>query len=318
MKKRWITLGAIAVLLLVLLAGYLVRRQSAYSHTFFALDTVVQLRLYGSGAKEAAAAAEAEVRRLEGLLSAANAASDIYRINSSAMGEPVKVSQETAEVLTLALDVSKKTNGCFDPTIAPLTNLWDIKNATAPPAQGEIERAMDCLGAANIEITGESVTRLSDAVQLDLGGIAKGYIGDQAAQVVRGYECRGILDLGGNIVAVGMKKQDTPWKVGIKDPVQADRIVETVEVSDESVVTSGGYERYFEYEGRRYHHILNPFTGYPAESGLASVTVISPDGALADALSTAIFVAGPEEGKRIADQFGVEVVLVDESGAVLR
>lgn len=282
--------------------------------TFFALDTVIELRQIQGGTEEDLVNAQHMVTELENLLSCHKQGSDIWRINQSEYGQPVQVAEKVYDLLERAQEISLKTEGRFDVTIKPLSDLWNVKHATAPPSEVDIQRAMDQVGFPNLELLGQGVVqRLSPDTQLDLGGMAKGMIADEMRAFL--IDCgvqRGILDLGGSITLIGSKEQNTPWTVGIKNPFETSKSYAKLFVADTSVVTSAGYERYFTYQGKQYHHIFDPYTGYPAESGLQSVTVVAGDTALADALSTAIFVGGKDRGFQWAKEFGVEVVMVDK------
>lgn len=281
--------------------------------TFYALDTVIELRQMEGAAQETVRQAQQRVMELENLLSCHKEGSDIWRINEQPYGAPVQIAPETYALLQRAKEISLKTEGRFDVTIKPLADLWNVKQAEKPPAEAEILRAMDRVGFPNLTLHEDgTVTRLSPDTQIDLGGMAKGMIADEVKKLLQeaGVQ-RGIIDLGGSITLIGEKEQGKLWTVGIKNPFQTGESYAKLTVADTSVVTSGGYERYFTYEGRDYHHIFDPYTGYPAEAGLKSVTVVSQDTALADALSTAAYVGGKERALAWAEEYGVEMVLVD-------
>lgn len=281
--------------------------------TFYALDTVIELRQMEGAAQETVQQAQQRVMELENLLSCHKEGSDIWRINEQPYEAPVQIAPETYALLQRAKEISLKTEGRFDVTIKPLADLWNVKQAEKPPAEAEILRTMDRVGFPNLTLHEDgTVTRLSPDTQIDLGGMAKGMIADEVKKLLQeaGVQ-RGIIDLGGSITLIGEKEQGKLWTVGIKNPFQTGESYAKLTVADTSVVTSGGYERYFTYEGRDYHHIFDPYTGYPAEAGLKSVTVVSQDTALADALSTAAYVGGKERALAWAEEYGVEMVLVD-------
>ena len=193
-----------------------------------------------------------------------------------------------------------------------------MKEAEQPPQEADILKVMDQVGFPNLVLNQDgTVTRLSPDTQVDLGGMAKGMIADQLKILLQNQGMRrGILDLGGSITLIGEKADGTPWTVGIKNPFQTGESYAKLTVADTSIVTSGGYERYFTYEGREYHHIFDPYTGYPAEAGLKSVTVVSQDTTLADALSTAAYVGGRERALAWAEAYGVDIILVDDDKKV--
>lgn len=286
------------------------------SSTEFALNTVVTMTVYGDRADEAMKAAFGEVKRIENLLSCYIDTSEISKINSSAHIAPVEVSDETVYVLSKALEMSQKTNGAFDISVKPLVELWDILSENpSVPSDGAVTEVLSVVGYENIIVSGNTVSFAKEGIQIDLGGAAKGYCADRAVEVLKEYGVKNaLLDLGGNIYALGKNGQGHNWRIGLQDP-SSDRgehfAVE--ELSDRTAVTSGSYERYFEKDGKIYHHILDPETGRPADSGLISVTVISDNSFEADMLSTAIFVMGQEDFAKIADDFDfVRYITVDK------
>lgn len=312
MQKKIISL----VLCFIMLGFLFGCSEKKASSTEFALNTVISLTVYGERADEALSAAFDEIKRIENLLSCHIPDSEIAKINRSAYMTPVKVSSETIEVLKKALLFSEKTNGAFDITVKPLVDLWNI-TAENPvvPEKKQIESKLSGVGYENIIITGNSVTFAKEGVQIDLGGAAKGYCADKAVEVLKSYGVEdAILDLGGNIYALGKNEQGKNWRIGLQDPSRerGDHFA-VEELSDKTAVTSGSYERYFEKDGKVYHHILNPKTGIPADSGLISVTVISKNSFEADMLSTAVFVMGEDEFKKISQDFEYEkIITVDK------
>ncbi len=286
------------------------------SSTEFAMNTVISLTVYGDKADEAINAAFDEIKRVEKLLSCHIENSEISKINKSAHIAPVDVSDETIAILKKALAFSEKTNGAFDITVKPLVDLWDItsENPAIPPKE-QIETTLSLVGYENIIINGNAVSIAKEGMQIDLGGAAKGYCADKAVQVLKSFGIKNaILDLGGNIYAMGKNEQGKNWRIGLQDPSlkRGDHFA-IEELSDKTAVTSGSYERYFEKEGKIYHHILDPKTGMPADGGLISVTVISDNSFEADMLSTAVFVMGEDEFKKIAQDFEFEkIITVDK------
>ena len=290
--------------------------QKKASSTEFALNTVISLTVYGDKADEALNAAFKEIKRSEKLLSCHLESSEISKINKSAHSSPVEVSDETIAVLKKALAFCEKTNGAFDITVKPLVDLWNI-TAENPvvPEPAKIQSTLTEVGYEGVVITGNAVSFATSGMQIDLGGAAKGYCADKAAEVLKGYGIKdAILDLGGNIYALGKNEQDKNWRIGLQDPSldRGDHFT-VEELSNKTAVTSGSYERYFEKNGRIYHHILNPQTGEPADSGLVSVTVISDNSFEADMLSTAVFVMGEDEFKKVSQDFEFEkIITVDK------
>lgn len=236
-----------------------------------------------------------------------NPDSELNKINNAAGVSEVQVGDDLALVLETALYYAQKSDGAFDPTIGPLVRLWGINTPDAKvPSQDEIENALSLVDWKKVQLKKSNAKTTVFLEQpgmiLDLGGIAKGFAADQLCSILKEKKVRrALIDLGGNILVWGSKKDGTPWKVGIKNP--CDQTLEPPVVlkvrGGMSVVTSGLYERYFEQDGNIYHHILNPKTGYPVQNGILSSTVVSPSSMTADALSTTSFLLGPEEfGKK--------------------
>ncbi len=244
-----------------------------------------------------------------------NPDSELNKINNAAGVSEVQVGDDLALVLETALYYAQKSDGAFDPTIGPLVRLWGINTPDAKvPSQDEIENALSLVDWKKVQLKKSNAKTTVFLEQpgmiLDLGGIAKGFAADELCLILQEKKVRrAIIDLGGNILVWGSKKDEAPWKVGIKNP--CDQTLEPPVVlkvrGGTSVVTSGLYERYFEQDGNIYHHILNPKTGYPMQNGILSSTVVSPSSMTADALSTTSFLLGPEE---FAKKFDEAVVFI--------
>lgn len=312
----------LAVLLLLLTAlsgcGRTDLEAQEAENSFFAMNTYMTFTAYGEQAEDALADARARVEEVEALWSVTDEESEIYQANHSG-GEPVNVSEETAELVSFALEMAEKTDGALEPTIYPVLRAWGFTTDTKQvPSQEEIDALLEDVGHEKITLDGTLLT-VPEGMELDLGAVGKGYAGDLAAEAVRarGIECA-ILSLGGNIQAVGSRPDGTDWRVGLRSPWE-DGTLGVLRVSDQAVVTSGGYENYFEDEdGNVYWHILDPETGYPAKSGLLSVTIICPQGRMGDALSTALFVMGPQKAEEYWRENGdFEMILVTEEGEIL-
>jgi thiamine biosynthesis lipoprotein len=216
------------------------------------------------------------------------------------------VSPETGEVVREALEWARRSGGAFDPTLERLTSVWDPASHDAPPDPATLRLAVEDAGGwpvlevASLPGAATAVLVRAHRTSLDLGGIAKGYGVDRAAQVLREHGVhRGLVNVGGDLVALGDGPGGRPWRVGIRDPRDGEGIVETVEVVDQAVATSGDYLRFFRHDGTRYHHILDPRTGAPARSAVRSVTVVAADAMTADASATLAFTAGVGEGARV-------------------
>ncbi len=277
----------------------------------FYLDTVITLTAYTKEEKVLKEALE-ECGRYERMLSRTIEGSDVWRINH-ANGEPVEVSDDTAAILRCAAEISEKSGGAFDITIAPASTMWDFTSEKAElPDAAELAAAAELVDYSKIRMEGNTVL-MPAGMMIDLGGIAKGYIADRVKAWLeeRGVE-HAILSFGGNIVAIGKKPDGSDWKVGVQDidkPTGEYMLV--VRNSGGSTVTSGIYERGFELDGVRYHHLLNPKTGWPEQNELASVTILSESSMEGDALATAAFVLGTEEGLTLIEGLeGIEAVFI--------
>ncbi len=282
--------------------------------TFFAMDTVMTLRLYQGGDGSLLDRAEARVRELEGLWSVTDGASEISTLNHDGSAE---LSPETADLLRTALDMCRRTDGALDISTYPVLRAWGFTTGEYSVPGGEAIAALLPLVDYGRVALEAGAAALPPGMEIDLGSVAKGYTGDALAALLKqGGAASALLDLGGNIQAVGSKPDGSPWRVAIRDPA-GDGNIGVVEVADQVVVTSGGYERYFEEDGVLYWHIIDPATGWPARSGLTSVTVVGESGLLCDGLSTALFVMGREGALEHWRQHrDFEAVLVSEDGAV--
>ena len=311
----------IAVILLLTLSSAVLTgcaNNTDASGVCFAMDTVMSFTIYGKNRDAALAACQAEVYRLDALFSATDPRSDISRINAGA-GEFVEVSDETAELIERSLSLSKTTDGAFDITVYALVECWGfISGDYRVPAADEITQLLGNTGSGTVEVQGGCV-RIAGGQKIGLGAIAKGYLTDRIWSILESYEVsRAVISLGGNVLVLGDKPDKTAWRVGIEDPFTADGYFGVLSAADMAVVTSGGYQRYFEDDGKRYHHIFDPSNGYPSDSDLVSVTIAAKDGTLADALSTAFFVMGSTQAKRYYDNSdGFEMILVTKSKEVI-
>ena len=271
-------------------------------------------------AREALARAEETIYRLEDLWAVTDENSEIWALNHSG-GAWVDLSQETADLLSQALELCALTDGALDLTAYSAVQAWGFTTGEyRVPSQEELDALIPRIDYTRLELDGDGLrARLPENMELDLGAVAKGYAGTYLAEQLRqAGVTSAILRLGGNIQAVGTRPDGNPWRVAIQDPdSQQEATLGVVEVSDQAVITSGGYQRYFEEGGETYWHIMDPDTAAPARSGLTSVTVIGADGTVCDALSTALFVMGPEEAAdfwRAHPELGVELILVLEDG----
>lgn len=285
--------------------------------THCAMGTVMTHKAFGLYAEDSLAAVCREVERLEGILSRFIPESDISRINRSAGIHCENVSFDTYEVLSQAVEFSMKYQESFDVTIGPLVALWNSKKeASMPPDESNIRQVLPLVNDRDLVLDfWQRTAGLKNVGQsIDLGGIGKGFAGDKILEVFKEYGISSAYsNLGGNVVTLGAKPDGSPWHVGIQHPRQENKIIGSVSVVNQTVVTSGDYQRYFtDSQGKRHHHILNPTTGYPAESGLISVSIVTEKSLAADALSTILFVAGMEKGLEFLKNFPqTDAILVD-------
>ena len=299
------------------------------TRTVYAMDTVMNLTVYGENAAAALESAEKELHTLdEAVLSRTAEGSELYALNAS-NGETVECGADDIlpALIETALAISEATDGAFDPTLAPVLDAWGFtKDLRRVPSADELAALLAHTGRDKVALEetadGYSVA-LSDGAQLDLGGIAKGSAADLLrAQLEKEGVTSATLDLGGDVFVMGKKSDGSDWRIAVKDPGDTESYLGIVSASDAFIVTSGVYERYFEENGVRYHHILDPKTGSPAESGLVSVTVMCKNGAWADALSTACFVLGADGALALRDDLAAqgtnfELIFVTDDGRVL-
>lgn len=297
-------------------------RMEEYSGSFFAMDTYMTFTVYDDSARNAQAAlkqAEERIHALEGLWSVTDESSDLYAVNHGG-GQPVKVQEDTEGLLSFALEMAKETDGALEPTLYPVLTAWGFTTDEnqIPPAD-QIGSLLETVGYDRVMLAGDTVT-LEDGMMFDPGAVGKGYAGDEAEQILKENGITSaLLDIGGNIQAVGVKPDGSDWRLGIRSPFgEGNGILGVLRISDSAVVTSGNYERYFiGKDGVRYGHIIDPATGYPVNNGLASVTVIAGEGKLCDALSTALFVMGAEQAVSYWEtRRDFDMLLVTEDGEI--
>ena len=284
--------------------------------SLFAMDTYMSLVAIGDGASDVLQACSNEINTLEQRLSRTIETSSVAQLNANGSAQ---LDDDTAALLQAALRYSAETGGAFDVTIAPLVELWGITgDDPRVPAQSEIDALLPLVGSGHVHLEGTAAA-LDEGCAIDLGGIAKGYASDKTAELfAESGIFGGFVSLGGNVYVHGVTAEGQPWNVAIQDPRNTEAYACTLRLSDAFVVTSGGYQRYFEQDGVRYHHILDPKTGRPAASGLQSVSVVSQDDTLADALSTALFVMGLDAGAALyrAGDLAFEAIFMTDDGSV--
>lgn len=310
-------------LLLALLLLFSCAKAEPYSDTYYLMGTNCTVTLYGK--KDAAYLPDcfSLLRDFESKISANSDSSEIAEVNKNAGLTPVVVSDVTFDLIETALALYEVTDGSFNPFLGKITSLWsEAREKEELPSFDLIEFYLPYADACYLVLDKEarSVYLRDENVALDLGGIAKGRAGDLLKAFLKEKGVKSaLINLGGNIATLGSKPDGSAWVIGLQNPdAERGSWYERVEVKDESVVTSGAYERYFVLDGVLYHHIIDPETGLPASSSLLSSSIISKDGALADALSTAVFVKGAKEGMALLDKLDVKGVLATKDGEILR
>ncbi len=305
-----------AVLILAAVSSCGSAPEKEASRELFAMDTIISIKAYGQRSEEAVNAAAERLTELEARFSVTNENSDIGILNKLGTAS---VSDDTAYVVSEALNVCESTDGALDITIYPVLREWGFTTGNMHvPADEDITAALEKTGYDSIDVSGNTIT-LPEGYMIDLGSCAKGYAGDKMLAVMSELGATSALvNLGGNVQALGSKPDGTEWSVGIANPFSPNELLGVLQIHDKSVITSGGYQRYFtDDSGNVYIHILDPHTGYPADSGLVSVTVVGDRGIMCDTLSTALFVMGKERAVGYwREKGGFDMVLVTGDGTV--
>lgn len=287
------------------------------------MDTLVTINVVSSSqdrAEKAMDAAFSEIEKLERLFNFFSPESEVSLVNTNAGSSEVKVSPEILDILEKAVFVSKNTQGAFDVTIGPIITLYDFYKKIKPDDRA-IKKNLPLVNYREVVINRDNSTVFlkKRGMRIDLGGIAKGYTADRAVETLKKHGIKaGLVSVAGDIGTFGNKPDGRPWKVGIRNPRAGgseDDILLTIELSDMAISTSGDYERSFIRDERRYHHLLDPKTGYPAV-GCQSVSVITKEGAFTDAFATGVFILGPEKGLKVLEAMGFDGVIVDSEGKV--
>lgn len=286
------------------------------------MGTQYTVKVLGLSEEDAAVeirqAVERRLDELDGLLSTYDGSSDVSELNDFESRQWMNCSEELAEVVAEALHVGQVTEGAFDITCGPLVDLWgfgpDRRMSNRTPTDERIAEAKAKIGLDKIEyqLDPHSVRKASPSLRIDLSGVAKGYAVDQIALLLRRAGIESFLvDIGGEMKGRGVNQEGKPWRIGIETPLPGVRTVQRViELADTGLATSGGYRNYFEQDGRRYSHIIDPRTGRPIQHQLVSVSVLDPSCARADALATGLMVLGPEEGYRVAVEHKLAILMI--------
>lgn len=284
----------------------------------YVFGTIVQFKVYGENAERAVDEAVDRLSEIDDKLSVFKEYSEISDINMRAGGKPQRVSEDTYFLLKKSVEYSKILDGAFDPTIRPIVDLWGIgTHKEGIPEKEDIEEKIKLVNYNDMIFNDEETSVMLKQKQqhIDLGGIAKGYAADEVRNIfMRNKIESAIIDLGGNIFVLGSKPNGQPWNVGIQDPFGArGEFIGIVNAKDKSIVTSGNYEKYFIKNGRKFHHIIDPRTGYPSESDMISVTVVSDNSIDGDGLSTGLYIIGIDKAMKLIESMkGIEAIFITE------
>lgn len=316
---------------LLIFSGCSKQEEPLVDKTLFMMDTVIQLKAYGDKANEAIDAAAKRLEEIEQMASTTIDTSDISKINQTAGRDHVNVHPEIMKMIKTAVKYSELSNGAFDITVGPLVKIWGIgKDSEKVPTDDEIKSRLPLVGYSNIEINeaGNSIKLLKTGMSIDLGGIAKGFAADEVIKIFKKHEIKSaLISLGGStIYSIGEKPDGAAWRVGIQHPRRERNqgLAGIVHLANQALSTSGDYERFFIKDGERYHHILDPKTGYPTNSGVMSSTIIIneniPDSnMLADIFTKVVFVSGVEKGLETVEGFpGVSGLVITTDNKIYK
>lgn len=311
--------------ILVMLASFFTgcnKQMEPVEKTEYMLGTICTIKVYDGNKDEALTKAFNRIKNIEDKMSVNKEGTELDAVGDSAGKNPIKVSDDTFYVLTKGKHYSEQAVGAFDITIGPLVKLWGIGTDKARvPSKDEIDTKKSLINYKDLILDekGKTAFLKMPGMSLDLGGIAKGYAADEATRILKENGVKhGIVNLGGNVLAINDNPDGHPWKIGVQNPLEPrGEVMGTVEVTNKTVVTSGIYERYLEQNGKKYHHILNPFTGYPMDNSLASVTIITNTSIDADAMTKSIFYKGIEKGPEYVKSLkGIEAIFVTKNKEV--
>lgn len=312
-KKSFIAIILCAVIVLGIVSYDFLSGRSSCEKTSVAMGTVVTVKLFGFGAEKDLDKIETEINGLENsVLSWRKEGSDVYRINEGA-GSPVSVSPDAVKIIGQCIDISDNCNGVFDISVGRVTKLWDFGGENQRlPSDSEIKSTLADVGYRNVSVSGNAV-QIKKGQSLDLGAVGKGFACDKIRELLdKGSTKSAVISVGGSLLIYGNKT----FSVGIVNPDNDKQSMGTLKLKNTCVSTSGNYEKYFEQDGKRYQHILNATTGYPATSEFKSVTVVSESGLLSDALSTVCYIVGYRKSIEILKKYDAEAVFIFNNNAV--
>jgi thiamine biosynthesis lipoprotein len=310
-SKKILVISILITIVLLTITGCKGNKNKEYiSRTEFLMDTVITLKIYDKQEEKILDEAINRLKEIEDKMSTTIETSDVSQINKNAGIKPVKVHDDVYYVIQQAKHFAIISNGAYEPTIGPLVELWNItgtseKERDTIPSQEEIQEKMALVNYNDLELMEDNFVYLKrKGMKIDLGGIVKGYAADEMKRIFaeKGVNSA-IIDLGGNVYALGEKENGNPWKIGIQDPFDVTgSYIGILNIKDKSIVTSGDYERYFKYKGEKYHHIINSKTGYPSKNEVSGISIVSNKSIDGDALSTALFVLGVDEGSKLVNK----------------
>ena len=319
--KNIVTLALITAFFILMLSGCLKGNNREMSTSAVMMDTVINVTLYGGGDRNVLNGCIALCEKYDKIFSRTREDSELYRVNAElSQSGKAYASEELCTLIQNAVNIGDLSDGAFDITIGAVSSLWDF-TATEPrlPADKNIKDALGKVSYLNVSVADNRITA-KKGTMLDLGAIAKGYVADRLKDyLISNGVSHAIINLGGNVLCVGGNADGELFHIGIRKPFsQYDEISAILEIDDQSAVTSGAYERYFILDGITYHHILDPKTGYPAASDIQSVTIISKQSELGDALSTTCFVLGLDKAVKLIESMeGVYAMFIDDKGGII-
>ncbi len=304
----------LVIIICILFCGCQIKNDMAEIQ-MFAMDTFIDLKAQGENGEKALLEAEKEINRLEKLFSPTIEQSEIFVINQYAAKQTVTVSKDTFDLIEKAKEYCNITEGAFDITIAPVVKAWGFtEEVKRVPSDEEIQQKLQLVDNNKLHIDKQNSTVYleNENMSIDLGGIAKGYASNKVNEILKkNGVSSAVISLGGNVSVPGKRPDGTKWRIAVQDPMNSEGYVGILNVEDTSVITSGVYQRFFEQNGKKYHHIIDTKTGKPTQNGLLSVTIVCDNGAMADALSTSVMVAGLQKGSELwrkLDNFGMIVI----------
>ena len=320
--KKLLSTSLLLILSITLISCSKEDKNEPLSKTDYFMGTIIKVTLYDKKDSKIIDRAFEKVKEIEELVSINRNGTELDKVNENAGIAPTHVSKDTFNIVKKGLEYSNLTNGYFDITIGPLVKLWSIGLPEAKvPTQAEIDEKIKYINYKDLVLdeANQTVFLKKKGMLIDLGGIAKGYTADEIASILKeeGVE-QAIINLGGNVYALGEKEKNTPWKIGVQNPLEnRGEIVGSLSLSNKSIVTSGIYERFIEDGDKRYHHILSPFDGYPYDNNIAGVTIISDKSIDGDALSTSVFAMGVDEGlKFVNNNPEIEAIFVTKDNKI--